>query len=646
MECCRIDQELLVRHDHTKVSAKTSSSRPANDSHSSVTTNKTLVGMLTIHVDDVKIAGEPWFVQETLELLQKEFGQLKILWHDFVNCGVQHSQDKNTKEITLDQNAYAQTLKKIVHPELPSGKAEDAAPTELHKLYMSLLGAVAYLCLTRIDIHVFVSALQRHSHAPKFEHCRKLNKLLVWIQRHPKKLAYKRMPMQDTHIRIISDAAFKKEPEDGYSLRGALFLRCSGSFTNPGPCHVLDWCCKSQRHVCRSTFASELLSACDALDQGLLVAQIVHEVTRSTLTATQARTLRDFGGFMPMAMCIDAKSVHAATTATFIKTPAEKSLLTHIQFIRELLDHGVLSALFWIDTRDMYADGLTKGAVDRTQLHALMEGHIEYKHEYLEWKPKKILGPGDTTESRPADTSDNSRPADEAMLTLLVDIAEAFAGKALMTRLSPEFGLTASSPADTLYGWDLSTPEGARRWKQIIVRDRPVCVIIGFACTNWSSLTNTNYWWRPRELQALRAVDRHMLSLMVWTMHEQSKHNRYFLFENPPSSQLWGEPIMQSVYSLPNVQVGVGDACMYGKVIPDSFGFGHGLYLRKRHRWLANHVALLQATCAQCNNSHEHHQSTHGEYVHGSLTKWSGEYTPQLARSILRAVEHILAQPR
>ena len=31
-----------------------------------------------------------------------------------------------------------------------------------------------------------------------------------------------------THLRVISDAAFKKEPEDGYSLRGVLFLRCPG----------------------------------------------------------------------------------------------------------------------------------------------------------------------------------------------------------------------------------------------------------------------------------------------------------------------------------------------------------------------------------------------------------------------------------
>ena len=53
-------------------------------------------------------------------------------------------------------------------------------------------------------------------------------------------------------------------------------------------------------------------------------------------------------------------SVYAAITATFVKTPAEKSLLCHVQFIRELLNHGSLKALGWLDTRDMISDGLPK----------------------------------------------------------------------------------------------------------------------------------------------------------------------------------------------------------------------------------------------------------------------------------------------
>ena len=72
------------------------------------------------------------------------------------------------------------------------------------------------------------------------------------------------------------------------------------------------------------------------------------------------------GGYSPISLYVDAKSVFAVVTATFAKTPAEKSLLCHVQYLRELLDKDVLQQIVWIDTRDMYADGLTKGAVQRT----------------------------------------------------------------------------------------------------------------------------------------------------------------------------------------------------------------------------------------------------------------------------------------
>ena len=77
---------------------------------------------------------------------------------------------------------------------------------------------------------------------------------------------------------------------------------------------------------------------------------------------------------VPLVLIIDAMSVFAAVTATFIKTPAEKSLLCHVQFLRELLDRLVLHMLAWFDTRDMCADGLTEGAVERTAIQSSRDG--------------------------------------------------------------------------------------------------------------------------------------------------------------------------------------------------------------------------------------------------------------------------------
>jgi len=130
--------------------------------------------------------------------------------------------------------------------------------------------------------------------------------------------------------------------------------------------HVLDWTCKNQRHVTRNTFAAELLSGGDAVDQGMLLSQLLTETTHGQMSATEARNQRLSGGYeVPQVLYLDAMSVFAVVTVVFIKALMEKSLLCHIQFLRDLLDHSVLAAIVWLDTRDMWADGLTKGAVQR-----------------------------------------------------------------------------------------------------------------------------------------------------------------------------------------------------------------------------------------------------------------------------------------
>ena len=254
---------------------------------------------------------------------------------------------------------------------------------------------------------MFISARQRYNSAPLVIHAKRLNKLLRWIQQTPKRLNYGKLKISgesrqaepaDTHLRVISDAAFKREAETGFSLRGAVSARCPGtstaSFTTSAPCHLLEWTSKGQRHVTRSTFSAELLSAGDTLDHGLLMVQQLHEIQTGETTCSQARDARLRGGFsVPMALYIEAYSVFAAITATFVNTPAEKSLLCHVQFIRELLDRRVLRTLVWLDTRDMTADGVTEGTIERDALGKLLDGHIEIQHKSATWTPKIVGNP-------------------------------------------------------------------------------------------------------------------------------------------------------------------------------------------------------------------------------------------------------------
>ena len=138
----------------------------------------------------------------------------------------------------------------------------------------------------------------------------------------------------------------------------------------------------------RSTFSAELLGGCDSFDHGWLIMVIMHEMHAGVPTKAQCRDMREQGGYsIPMVLCIDALSVFAAVTAVMVKPPAEKGLLAHCQYLRELLDNRVLHMLAWLDTRDMGADGLTKGAVERSSLHSIMDGVLKLLHTSKVWMP-------------------------------------------------------------------------------------------------------------------------------------------------------------------------------------------------------------------------------------------------------------------
>ena len=131
-------------------------------------------------------------------------------------------------------------------------------------------------------------------------------------------------------------------------------------------------------------------------------------------TFSRAKQRREEGTWaIPMSLSVDAMSVFAAVTASQIKIPAEKALWSHVQYLRELLDIRVLLWLIWIDTRDMHADGLTKGSVERTALQAIMNGEYMTEHEYKAWQPRLARRPVDVgTKIDSVDTNDVDDLAD------------------------------------------------------------------------------------------------------------------------------------------------------------------------------------------------------------------------------------------
>ena len=177
-------------------------------------------------------------------------------------------------------------------------------------------------------------------------------------------------------------------------MRGCVVIRADassfglldGDGSRSSRCHVLEYASKKQRHVTRSTFAEDLFGCCDTLDIMQVVILALQEVETGTVTTEQARRLREYGPYhYATVICVDAMSVFSAITAQYVKAPSERSLISHVQWLRELLDHKVLNHIAWVDTRDMHSDGVTKGKIPRELIHELMAGTYRLRHPLQLW---------------------------------------------------------------------------------------------------------------------------------------------------------------------------------------------------------------------------------------------------------------------
>ena len=64
-----------------------------------------------------------------------------------------------------------------------------------------------------------------------------------------------------------------------------------------------------------------------------------------------------------------------------LKLQVEHGLLPQVQHLHESMDSRVITAIGWVDTRDMVADAASKGVVDLILVHTCTGGASAIKHE-------------------------------------------------------------------------------------------------------------------------------------------------------------------------------------------------------------------------------------------------------------------------
>ncbi|CAE8594372.1 unnamed protein product [Polarella glacialis] len=340
-----------------------------------------LVAMQVKHVDDVKMGGETAIVHDIIAKLEVVFGKLAYHKQEFTNCGVHHVQHADGS-VEMDQDEYVKALIPIQHESLIGASPEAELGPELTAKFWSLLGALAYALMTQHWLAVYVISLQRVTHKPLIIHVRRLNALIRVVQKTPAHILFRAMNCQ-RQVEAHSDSGFSKEQEKGYGIRGANIMRkgverCSGDVVY----HLVESQCQSHKHVTRSTFSAETLAAVAAADSLIPVGLTFHEIVHGPCSPSQARRLREEGGYaFNSVLTVDAMSLFAAVAAHTVKVPSEKNLAGHLFWLRELLDRQVINTLQWCDTRDMTADCHTKGSIDRAAILSLMKGIFKFEHE-------------------------------------------------------------------------------------------------------------------------------------------------------------------------------------------------------------------------------------------------------------------------
>ncbi len=345
--------------------------------------------LLSTHVDDLKGVARRQVAEQLLKHLETHFGPCKAEWGTFLHTGIKHMHSPGRVE--CHQNDYIDSLRPMSVTHLRGKDDSELVDTATHSGYSTLLGGAAWPILTRGDAAIFVQALQRRSHAPRVVDCRRLNVVVRYMQRDKVSMIYEFVP-EPHRILGYSDSAFKAQEGEASGLAVRSLAACLATDTPKGEIltckiHLLEMLVRRLKRVMRSTYATELGGLVDSIESLILMQLILHQVYFGTDESSDVLLQKLATGslYPPIDILIDARSVYDNLSCTDLNIPSESSLVIHVLNIRDRLKSGTIRRLGWCDTRDMLADGLNKGTVDRSELVRALSGTLRAPHEAPVW---------------------------------------------------------------------------------------------------------------------------------------------------------------------------------------------------------------------------------------------------------------------
>ena len=152
--------------------------------------------------------------------------------------------------------------------------------------------------------------------------------------------------------------------------------------------HLIDSVCRSHRLTIRSRFSANMLAASHGYDDAYPTIVTVAELKHGVCSPEKLKSLRENGGLaLEVNLTVDNAEVFETSSNQELITPAEKTLLGHVMWIKELLKIGLLKSIRHCNAKDMIANGHINGVNSRVPILEAMHGRHKYLHR-LQSYPK------------------------------------------------------------------------------------------------------------------------------------------------------------------------------------------------------------------------------------------------------------------
>ncbi|CAE7202150.1 RE2, partial [Symbiodinium necroappetens] len=316
-----------------------------------------LRGVLSIHVDDLRIAFHP-DEEKILDKLQGvfRFGDWKEATQETVKfCGRWEKQCPETFQIIVTMSGYVPKLK-----EAPNRPKDDRSPlTEVERKWVSSVGGQLLWMARqgRADLAFGISRVQQLAGAKDPTTIASLNQL-VTKAREPYEMIFQQVPgkIEDLVFLAVSDASHGSMPK-GRSQGGMMILLANNEILEgPSLVNCVLYHSAVLKRVVRSSLAAEISQAAETMDQCEYVRAMFAEIWDAAFSLPQWRWS---SSMWPQILVLDSRTGYDVLNS--ISNGEDKRLAIDIAILKEsLYEPDSNRWVRWVPGLTMPSDGLTK----------------------------------------------------------------------------------------------------------------------------------------------------------------------------------------------------------------------------------------------------------------------------------------------